>query len=64
MLRLSLAQVRASAARLIATCLAITIAVGFIVATLVINATSTTAVYDAVGARYVRGDYTFHAWLG
>lgn len=24
---------------------------------------ATVRVYDAVGARYVRGDYTFHAWL-
>lgn len=25
---------------------------------------ATVRIYDAVGARYVRGDYTFHAWLG
>jgi hypothetical protein len=25
---------------------------------------ATVRVYDAVGARYVRADYTFHAWLG
>jgi hypothetical protein len=25
---------------------------------------STVRIYDAVGARYVRSDYTFHAWLG
>jgi hypothetical protein len=25
---------------------------------------ATVRVYTAVGARYVRGDYTFHAWLG
>jgi hypothetical protein len=24
---------------------------------------ATIRVYDAVGARYVRADYTFHAWL-
>lgn len=25
---------------------------------------STVRIYEAVGAKYVRGDYTFHAWLG
>jgi hypothetical protein len=25
---------------------------------------ATVRIYDAVGARYVRSDYTFHAWLG
>jgi hypothetical protein len=25
---------------------------------------ATVRIYNAVGARYVRGDYTFHAWLG
>jgi hypothetical protein len=25
---------------------------------------ATVRIYDAVGARYVRADYTFHAWLG
>ena len=24
---------------------------------------ATVRIYDAVGARYVRSDYTFHAWL-
>jgi putative ABC transport system permease protein len=48
-----LAQVRANAARLIASTLAIVIAVGFVVATLVLNATARSTVLDAVGAQYV-----------
>ena len=48
-----LAQLRAHAARLIASTLAVVIAVGFVVATLVLNETSRSTVLDAVGARYV-----------
>jgi putative ABC transport system permease protein len=47
------AQVRAHAARLVASTLAIIIAVGFVVGTLVLNQTSRSTVLDAVGARYV-----------
>lgn len=48
-----LAQLRAHAARLIASTLAIVIAVGFVVATLVLNQTARATVLDAAGARYV-----------
>ncbi|TFV64876.1 UNVERIFIED_ORG: ABC transporter permease [Bacillus sp. AZ43] len=48
-----LAQLRTHAARLIASTLAVVIAVGFVVATLVLNQTSRATVLDAVGARYV-----------
>ncbi|WP_040337670.1 ABC transporter permease [Candidatus Blastococcus massiliensis] len=48
-----LAQLRTHAARLIASTLAVVIAVGFVVATLVLNATSRTTVLDTVGARFV-----------
>ncbi|TFV87143.1 ABC transporter permease [Blastococcus sp. CT_GayMR16] len=47
------AQIRANAARLIASTLAVVIAVGFVVGTLVLNQTSRTTVLDALGARYV-----------
>ena len=48
-----LAQLRTHAARLIASTLAVVIAVGFVVATLVLNETSRATVLDTVGARYV-----------
>ncbi|HET6391787.1 MAG TPA: FtsX-like permease family protein [Blastococcus sp.] len=48
-----LAQVRTHAARLLASTLAVVIAVGFVVATLVLNETARTTVLDAVGAQYV-----------
>jgi putative ABC transport system permease protein len=48
-----LAQLRTNAARLIASTLAIVIAVGFVVATLVLNETSRATVLDSVGARFV-----------
>jgi putative ABC transport system permease protein len=48
-----LAQLRAHAARLIASTLAVVIAVAFVVATLVLNETSRSTVLDTVGARYV-----------
>jgi putative ABC transport system permease protein len=48
-----LAQVRAHAARLLASTLAVVIAVGFVVATLVLNETARATVLDAVGAQYV-----------
>ena len=48
-----LAQVRAHAARLIASTLAVVIAVGFVVATLVLNETLRSTVLEAVGAQYV-----------
>lgn len=53
MLRLTLAQVRAHVGRLVASCLGIIIAVGFVVATLVLTDTSKATVLKAVGARYV-----------
>ncbi len=48
-----LAQLRTHAARLVASTLAVVIAVGFVVATLVLNETSRATVLDTVGARYV-----------
>ena len=48
-----LAQLRAHAARLVAATLAIVIAVGFVVATLVLSETSRRTVLDAVAAQYV-----------
>jgi putative ABC transport system permease protein len=48
-----LAQLRTHAARLIASTLAIVIAVGFVVGTLVLNQTARATVLDALGARYV-----------
>ena len=48
-----LAQLRTHAARLIASTLAVVIAVGFVVATLVLNETVRSTVSTAVGARYV-----------
>jgi putative ABC transport system permease protein len=48
-----LAQLRTHAARLIASTLAVVIAVGFVVATLVLNETARSTVLDTVGARYV-----------
>jgi putative ABC transport system permease protein len=47
------AQLRAHAARLVASTLAVVIAVGFVVATLVLNETARSTVLEAVGARYV-----------
>ncbi|MET0764302.1 MAG: FtsX-like permease family protein [Blastococcus sp.] len=47
------AQLRAHVARLVASTLAVVIAVGFVVATLVLNETSRSTVLDAVGAQYV-----------
>ncbi|MGY1723937.1 ABC transporter permease [Blastococcus sp. SYSU DS0533] len=52
----TLASIRAHLPRLIASTLAIVIAVGFVVATLVLNQTSRATVLDAVGAPYVRAD--------
>jgi putative ABC transport system permease protein len=52
----TLAGARAHAARLVASTLAIVIAVGFVVATLVLNETSRATVLAAVGAPYVGTD--------
>jgi putative ABC transport system permease protein len=51
--RVLLAQLRAHAGRLVASTLAIVIAVGFVVATLVLNETSRVTVLEAMGAQYV-----------
>ena len=56
MLALSLAQLRSHTARLIATALAIIIAVAFVVATLVLNQTSKSTVLDSVGAQFRNTD--------
>ena len=53
MRKVLLANVRAHAARLVASTLAVVIAVGFVVATLVLNETSRVTLLQAVGAPYV-----------
>jgi putative ABC transport system permease protein len=50
------ASIRAHAGRLVASTLAIVIAVGFVVATLVLNQTSQSTVLEAAGAQYVDTD--------
>jgi putative ABC transport system permease protein len=52
----TLASIRAHAARLVASTLAIVIAVGFVVATLVLNQTTQSTVLEAAGAQYVDTD--------
>jgi putative ABC transport system permease protein len=52
----TLASVRAHAARLVASCLAIVLAVAFVVATLVLNETTRSTVLTAAGAQYVGAD--------
>ncbi|MCZ2813235.1 FtsX-like permease family protein [Modestobacter sp. VKM Ac-2979] len=52
----TLASIRAHLPRLIASTLAIVIAVGYVVATLVLNATTKATVLEAVGAQYVDAD--------
>jgi putative ABC transport system permease protein len=56
MFSLSLAQLRLHTSRLVATCLAIVIAVAFIVATLVLNQTTKSTVFSAIGAQYQNTD--------
>ncbi|GAB3243726.1 ABC transporter permease [Kineosporia babensis] len=56
MFSLSLAQLRTQAHRLIATALAIIIAVGFVVATLTLNETSKKTVYGALSSQYLTTD--------
>jgi putative ABC transport system permease protein len=56
MRHVTLASVRAHLARLLASTLAIVIAVGFVVATLVLEETSRSTVLTAVGAQYVDTD--------
>lgn len=63
MFALSLAQLRTHIPRLIATCLAIIIAVGFVVATLVLNETSKATVLNSVGAQYQNTDAVITANL-
>ena len=53
MRRVLLAQLRAHAARLVASTLAVVIAVAFVVATLVLDETSRSTILAAVGAQYV-----------
>ena len=53
MLRLTLAQLRASVGRLVASALAVVIAVAFVVATLVVSATASATVRTAVAAPLV-----------
>ncbi|GAA4741247.1 FtsX-like permease family protein [Modestobacter marinus] len=53
---MTLASIRAHAGRLVASTLAIVIAVGFVVATLVLNETTKATVLEAAGAQYVDTD--------
>jgi len=53
MWRITLAQVRTHVGRLIASCIAIVIAIGFVVATLVLSETTRVTMLGAVGERYV-----------
>ena len=56
MFRVALAGVRAHAARLIASTVAIVIAVGFVVATLTLSQTTRDTMLEAIGARYVSAE--------
>ncbi|WP_425560276.1 hypothetical protein, partial [Kineococcus glutinatus] len=56
MLRVTLAQIRAHAGRLVASATAVVIAVGFVVATLTLNASSEASVLRAVAASYAGSD--------
>jgi putative ABC transport system permease protein len=56
MWKTTLAQIRAHGGRLIASCLAIVIAVGFVVATLVLSESANATITRAVGAQYVDTD--------
>ncbi|MFL6265174.1 MAG: hypothetical protein ACJ75C_03745, partial [Actinomycetes bacterium] len=56
MYRVITASIRAHAARLVASTIAIVIAVGFVVATLVLNETARATVLGAAGAEYVATD--------
>ncbi|SFL72448.1 ABC transporter permease [Geodermatophilus ruber] len=51
-----LAQIRTHAARLVASCLAVVLAVAFVVATLVLNQTTRDTVLTAAGAQYLGAD--------
>ncbi|WP_432496450.1 ABC transporter permease [Kineococcus gypseus] len=53
MLRTTLAQLRAHAGRVLASCLAVVIAVAFVVATLVLNSSAGASLLRAVGAPFV-----------
>ncbi|NAZ86115.1 FtsX-like permease family protein [Kineococcus indalonis] len=52
MLRTTLAQLRAHAGRVLASCLAVVIAVAFVVATLVLNSSASASLLQAVGAPF------------
>ncbi|MGY1665680.1 FtsX-like permease family protein [Geodermatophilus sp. SYSU D00696] len=56
MLSTTLAGLRAHLPRLVASCLAVVLATGFVVATLVLNETTRSTVLTAAGARYVGAD--------
>ncbi|SEP07527.1 ABC transporter permease [Trujillonella endophytica] len=56
MLRIITANLRAHLARLVASTVAIVIAVGFVVATLTLGETTRATMLEAVGARYVSAD--------
>ncbi|WP_432511765.1 FtsX-like permease family protein [Kineococcus sp. SYSU DK001] len=53
---MTLAHLRAHGARVVASCLAVVIAVGFVVATLSLNATAGEAVRQGVGAQFTGSD--------
>ncbi len=56
MLHVVLAQVRANAGRMVASCLAVAVAVAFVVATLGLSASSERSVLDALGAQFSSTD--------
>ncbi|MGY1739097.1 FtsX-like permease family protein [Geodermatophilus sp. SYSU D00684] len=56
MLSTTLASLRAHLPRLVASCLAVVLAVAFVVATLVLNETTRSTVLTAAGARYLGAD--------
>ncbi|MGY1742927.1 MULTISPECIES: ABC transporter permease [unclassified Blastococcus] len=56
MARVTTASLRAHAARLVASTVAIVIAVGFVVATLTLSRTTRDTMLEAIGARYVSAD--------
>ncbi len=56
MLRTTLARVRANAGRMVASCVAIALAVAFVAATLALTASSQRAVLDAVAGRFASSD--------
>ncbi len=64
MFRVTLSGLRAHAARLVASTVAIVIAVGFVVATLTLSETTRDTMLEAVGARYVSAEVVVTSTTG